>query len=224
MLIFGVEGVTFVPDTPAREWLWGDVSEEATVTINDVPTRVIHVGQTGFGPDWWRWNDAEEADGGIIVPLDVGRNTIRVTATFNDGSTLTRYVHRQCDPTLVADEGYMVRLEPGEPPMATIELAEFVFDEWGVTDLETRSDIVEVPIADDAVFVVLPMRETWGTTMSLAGMLDLQERNSKGPLEGLWWDTIFPPYAEGGWHKAAPWQFLMTDDGYLQQASQLYSP
>ena len=223
MLIFGPSGLTFSADTPAGEWLWGDVSEEATVTINGAPTKVTHVGQTSFGPDWWRWNDAE-ADGGIVVPLDIGRNTIEVTATFTDGSSVTRYVHRHHDPTLVAEEGYIMRVESGNPPTATLELTEFILDEWGVTDPKTRSDIVEMPITDDAVFVVLPMQETWGKSMSLTDMLDLQELNSRGPLEGFWWDIIFPPYAEDGWHKAAPWQFLITEDGYLQQATQLYSP
>ena len=118
----------------------------------------------------------------------------------------------------------MVSLQPGHPAVATLELAEFVHDEWGVSDPQTHSEIIEVPIADDAVFQLIPLMEPWSTSVSLADVLELQELNSQGPLEGLWWDIIFTPHADDRASKAAPWEFLITDDGMLQQAIQLYSP
>jgi len=60
--------------------------------------------------------------------------------------------------------------------------------------------------------------------MSLTGMLELQELNSQGPLDGFWWACIFPRCAEEQERSIAPWEFLLTEDGYLQQAAQLYSP
>ncbi|MFC2153127.1 hypothetical protein ACFLQ7_00645 [Actinomycetota bacterium] len=77
----------------------------------------------------------------------------------------------------------------------------------------------------EAVFTLIPlMLEEGPQNYVEQEMFELQELSRSGPLGGYWWDIIFAPYATDRAHKGALWEFLLTADGELQQATQVYSP
>lgn len=222
MLLFGVAEGGYYTTSSELPWIWGDVSAEAQVTINGTPVPTAHIGSSVFGPDWWRFNEDPEA--AATVPLVPGGNTITVTATFADDSQLSRTIRIWSDPTLVESEGYLVALTDGDPPTATIEQVAFVHDEWGISDPGAGSTTLRVPVAADAVFVAIPWQPAGRIALLLNDMLTIQGANQNGPLEGYWWRHFFAPSARDQDAFPAPWTFLTTKDGHLQQASQLYSP
>ena len=183
---------------------------------------ITHIGSTVFGPDWWRFNEDPEV--ALTVPLLHGENTVTVTATFADDSQLSRSVRVWSNPTLVESEGYLVDLTDGDPPIATIEEVTFVHDEWGISDPGNGSTTLQIPVAADALFIVIPWQPAFRTALSLSDMLAVQEANQIGSLEGYWYRDFFAPLARERKAFPATWAFHITENGQLQQATQLYSP
>lgn len=204
--------------------LWGAVHPEAEVAIDGVQADVSDVGETAAGPRMLQWNLFKD------IALEEGTNDVVFEATFADGSTLRETRTYHYDPSLQPSTGYLLELTLAIPPRVTLEFAPLEYGELGLEQTSDDTEIAEIIVAHDAVFDIIGLDDVLGPG-EFDAVLDLGEfaqlaatAAREEPLEDLWWDVIFPTTLRDFWLKAAPWEFLITAEGSLQQASQLYSP
>lgn len=202
--------------------IWGFVRPQAQVTVNGIGVEVFADENPGQPPDLYRWStwkiggDGEEL---LDVHLNEGPNVLVFEAVFADGSTerLERTVNY--DPALQRSTGYIVDATL-DPPTVTLEVATLEYGEFGIEQTSEDTTIAEFPVAPDALFLVL-WGDHWFQGLDLQALAGLAEAAAGGdPLEGYLYRTI---YANGA-HTPAAWEFLVTPEGRLQQATQLYSP
>lgn len=196
--------------------MWGGVIPEAEVAIDGVQADVSYLGESVAGPGMWQWNLADD------IAIEEGRDNVVFEAMFADGSTLRETRTYHYDPSLERATGYVLELTLAIPPRVVLEFATLEYGELGLEQTSEDTEITEIVIADDAVFDIIGLDDAvldLGEFAQLAATAAREE-----PLEDLWWDMIFPTPLRDFWLKAAPWEFLLTPDGSLQQASQLYSP
>ena len=211
---------------PLVSWfIWGHVRPEAVVTVNGLPTEAqrLEEFEPDVDPDMWRWSTAltfgRTADVSAI-PLEEGRNVLVFEASFADGSTLREERVVYYDPTLQRITGYIIEITQEGEPHATIEIAALEYGEFGLEQVTEDTTITEFLIAGNAVFVVFGDDQSL-LGLDVEGLTQLAETAAGGnPDEDLWFHFIYP----AGIHSAAPWDFLITPDGLIQQANQLYSP
>jgi hypothetical protein len=198
--------------------VYGDVRPEAVVTVNGVHADVSYVGDTVFGEQMWRWHLGDE------ITLKEGENEVVFEATFADGSTLSEVRTYRYDPNLQQYGGYVLGLTLAIPPRITLEFAPLEYGELGLEQAHGDTEIAEIAIATGAVFVVLGGFAE-DLVLDLEGFAQLAAKaSSEELLPDQWWDSLFPTTDRDGNLKAAPWEFLLTSGGQLQQAAQLYSP
>ena len=198
--------------------VYGDVKPEAVVTVDGALADVSFLGDTVFGDGMWRWHLGDD------ITLEEGASDVVFEATFADGSTLRETRTYHFDPSLQRSTGYLLELTLGIPPSVVVEFAPLEYGEFGLGQVSGDTEVAEIPIAADAVFVVLGGFAE-DQVLDLEGFAQLAAISvSEEPLPNLWWATIFPAADRDGSWKAVPWEFLVTSDGELRQAAQLYSP
>lgn len=206
----------------------GYVRPHARVTLNGLDLSVHRVESPGQPPDLYRWSnrlaggDGEEM---LDIKLAEGPNVLVFEAVFDDGYVMRLERTVDYDPTLQGATGYIVDAT-ADPPTVTIELATLEYGEFGIEQTGEETRRAEFPVQDDALFVVIGGfppgdEEHFWQGLDLDAMIDLAETAAAGdPLDGYLWRAIFP----GEDLPPAPWEFLITPEGHLRQATQFYSP
>lgn len=206
--------------------VFGYVRPQAQVTLNGLDLVVHLFDNPGEPPDLYQWSTWQAGDTGLLdIALEEGPNVLVFEAVFTDGSTMRLERTVDYDPALQRSTGYIVDATL-DPPTVTIELATLEYGEFGIEQTSEDATIAEFPVKDDALFVVIggfpPGTEAhFWQGLDLDALVDLAETAAGGdPLEGHMWRAIFP--ADD--FPPAPWEFLITPEGQLQQATQFYSP
>ncbi|MEA2009459.1 MAG: hypothetical protein U9N78_02030 [Actinomycetota bacterium] len=211
----------------------GWVQDPAPVTVNGVPTETewCHscMGQPG-DVLMWRTVSGE----GDSYNWQGGKNLVVIEATFEDGVVVReeRLVHY--DPALDAFTGWIVELDRHEPSV-TFAAATFESADDDGTDVGPVTSVVEYPIRDDAVFILLDPDSSGQPPASVIDfdefirLLDASEEGC--PPSGDPWENqcffasglgvnLFSSPDEPGY----PFVIYITEDGEVQQLEQTWGP